>query len=69
MDLGPQISSIPDAVTIEVDTGGSSNNNDFKITCSHEDLTIPTLYNTPEDYSSQENIISQNSEQNQYIDD
>ena len=66
MDVGPPITSVPDVVTIEVDTGGGSSKNDFKITSSHEDLTIPTLYNTPENFSSQENIIS---EQNQYIDD
>ena len=69
MDFGPPIASIPDVVTIEVDAGGSSSN-DFKITCSHEDLTVPTLYDdTAENYSSQENIVSQNSEQNLYIED
>ena len=68
MDFGPPITSLPDVITIEVATDGSSKN-DFKITCSHEDLTTPTLYDTSENYSSQENIISQISEQNQYIDD
>ena len=62
MDVGPPIASVPDVVTIEVDTGGGSSKNDFKITSSHEDLTI----HTREKFSSQENIIS---EQNQYIDD
>ena len=53
MDFGSPIASIPDVVTIEVAIGGLSNN-DFKITCSHEDLTVPTLCNdTAENYSSQ----------------
>ena len=51
MDLGPPISLLPDVVTIEVATGDLSAN-DFRITCSHEDLTTPTLYDTAEDYSS-----------------
>ena len=68
MDIGPQISSLPDIVTIEVDRGDPSNSN-FRITTSHGDLTAPSLYNTSDDYSNQENIISQSSEQNLYIDD
>ena len=45
MDLGPPISSLPDVITIEVATDGSPES-DFRITCSHEDLTTPSLYNT-----------------------
>ena len=68
MDLGPPISSLPDIVTFEV-VAGVSSANDFSITCSHEDLTSPALYNTAENHSSQDNILPQNSEQNQYTDD
>lgn len=68
MDLGPAVSTLPDVVTIEVATDGLSIDN-FRITHSHEDLTAPTLYNTAENYSSQDNILSQNSEENQYTDD
>jgi len=45
MDVGPQISSLPDTVTIEVDTSDPSSS-DFRITTSHGDLTAPSLYNT-----------------------
>jgi len=68
MDIGPPISSLPDILTFEVVADGSSPN-DFRITCSHEDLTSPALYNVEENYSSQDNILPQNSEQNQYTDD
>lgn len=63
MDTGPSIASLPEVVTIEVAATEGTNN--FKITSSHEDLTSSSLYNTAENHSSQENILSANSEQNQ----
>ena len=43
MDLVPQVNSLPDVVTIELATNGPPGS-DFRVTCSHEDLTTPSLY-------------------------